>query len=81
MKIIKEFDKIEKLPYEKRIPKYELTPSYFNLVRQLAKYMMRLDEQNWHVHGSYAEDTDPSSKVNVTDEDEYKEIILHKTLS
>ena len=42
---------------------------------------MRSDEQNRHVHGSYAEDTDPSSNVNVTDENESKEIIVHKTLS
>ena len=51
-KIIKEFEKIGKLPYEKRIPKYESTPSYFHLVRQLANYMMRYDEHNRHVHGS-----------------------------
>ena len=43
--------------------------------------MMRSDELNWHVHGSYAEKTDPSSNVNVTDEDESKEITVHKTLS
>ena len=42
---------------------------------------MRSDEHNRHVHGSYAEETDPSSNVNVTDEDESKEIILHETLS
>ena len=43
--------------------------------------MMRSDEHNRHVHGSYAEETAPSSNVNVTDEDESKEIIVHKTLS
>ena len=42
---------------------------------------MRSDEHNRHVHGSYAEETSPSSKVNVRDEDESKEIIVHKTLS
>ena len=63
-KIIKEFEKIGKLTYEKRIPKYEPTPSYFHLVRQLAKCMMRYNELNWHVHGSYAENTDLSSNVN-----------------
>ena len=72
LKIIKGFDKIGKLPYEKRIPKYEPTPSYFHLVSQLAKCMMRSDELNRHVHGSYAEKTAPSSNVNVTDEDESK---------
>ena len=70
LKIIKEFEKIGKLPYEKRTPKHEPTPSYFHLVRQLAKCMMRSDENNQHVHGSYAEETAPSSNVNVTDEDE-----------
>ena len=69
-KIIKEFEKIGKLPYEKRIPKHETTPSYFYLVRQFAKCMMIFDEHNWHVHGSYAENTAPSSNVKVTDEDE-----------
>ena len=42
---------------------------------------MRSDEYNRHVHGSYAEDNAPSSKVNVTDKDEPKEIIVHETLS
>ena len=41
---------------------------------------MRSDEQNRHVHGSYAEETDPSSNVNDTNEDESKEIIVHETL-
>ena len=43
--------------------------------------MMRSDEQNRHVHSSYAEETAPSSNVNVTDTDESKEIIVHETLS
>ena len=43
--------------------------------------MMRYYEHNRHVHHSYAEDTAPSSNVNVTDEDESKEIIVQKTLS
>ena len=42
---------------------------------------MRSDEHNRHVHGSYAEETAPSSNVNVTDEEESKEIIVHKILS
>ena len=71
-KIIKEFEKIGKLPYEKRIPKHEPTPSYFHLVRQLAKCMMRSDEHNRHVHVSYAEETAPSSDVNVTDMEKSK---------
>ena len=42
--------------------------------------MMRSDEHNRHVHGSYAENTALSLNVNVTDEDESKEIIVHETL-
>ena len=42
---------------------------------------MRSDEHNWHVHGSYAVETAPSSNGNVTDEEGSKEIILHETLS
>ena len=80
-KIIKEFEKIGKLPYEKRNPKHEPNPSYFHLVRQLAKCMMRSDEHNLHVHGSYTGKTAPSSNVNITDEDESKEIIVHENLS
>ena len=43
--------------------------------------MTRYDEHNWHIHGSYAEETTLSSKVNDTDEDESKEIIMHESLS
>ena len=43
--------------------------------------MMRSGEHNRHVHDSYEEDTAPSSNVNVTDEEESKEIIVHETLS
>ena len=76
LKIIKEVEKNGKLPYEKRIPKHEPTPRYFHLVRQLVKCMMSFDEHNRHVHGSYAEDTDLSLNVNVTEEYESKEIIV-----
>ena len=54
-KIIKEFDKIVKVPSVKRITKHEPTSSYFCLVSQLAKCVMRSDEHNRHVHGSYTE--------------------------
>ena len=70
--IIKEIEKIEKLPYEKKRPKHEPTDSYFHITRQLAKCMMRYDNLNWHDHGGYTERTDPSSNVNVADEDESK---------
>ena len=65
----------------KRIPKHEPTYSYYHLVRCIAKFNIRYDEHNRHVHGSYAEETVPSSNVNVTDEDESKDIIVHETLS
>ena len=42
---------------------------------------MRSDKLNRHDHGSYTEKTSPLSNVNVTDKDESKEIIVHKTLS
>ena len=42
---------------------------------------MRSDKLNRHDHGGYTEMTAPSLKVNFTDEDESKEIIVHKTLS
>ena len=44
--IIREFEKIEKLPYDKRKPKHEPTDCYFYLARQLAKCMMRYDTLN-----------------------------------
>ena len=71
-KIIKEFEKIGKVPYVKRIPKHEPTSRYFHLVRQISKCMIISDEHNRHVHGSYAEETDLSLNVNVTDEDKSK---------
>ena len=80
-KIIKDFEKIEKLPYEKKRPKHEPTDSYFNLARQLAKCMMISDNLNWHDYGGYTEMTDPYLNANVTDEDESKRIIMHKSLS
>ena len=70
--IIKDFEKIVKVPYVKRIPKHEPTSRYYHLVRCIAEFMMRSDEHNRNVHGSYAEDTALSSNFNVTDEDESK---------
>ena len=52
---IKKIEKIGKVPYVKRIPKHEPTSSYYHIVRCIAECMMRSDEHNWHVHGSYAE--------------------------
>ena len=67
--IIKEFEKIVKVPYVKRIPKHDPTSSYYHLVGCIAECMMRSDEHNRHVHGSHAEETASSLNGNVTDED------------
>ena len=79
-KIIREFEKIEKLPYEKKRPKYETTDSYFHLAIQLAKCMMIYNNLNWHDHGGYTEMTAPSLNVNAMDKDESKLIIVHGML-
>ena len=68
--IINEFEKIVKVPYVKSIPKHEPTSRYFHLMICILECMMISDKHNRHVHGSYAEDTDPSWNVNVTDKDE-----------
>ena len=72
LKIIKEFEKIGKQTYDKNMPKHEPTNRYFHLLRQHTKCMMRSDQLNQNDHGSYAENTAPSSNVNVTDKDESK---------
>ena len=54
----------------KRIPKHEPTSRYYHLVGCIAECMLRCGEYNQRVHGSYAEETAPSSNVNDTDEDE-----------
>ena len=68
-KIIREFEKFDKLPYEKKRPKHEPTDRYFYLARHLAKCMMRADTLNWHDYGSYMEMTALSSNVYSTEED------------
>ena len=80
-KIIKEFEKIEKLNYEKKRPKHEPTDRYFYLARQLEKCKMRADTLNWHNYRDYKEMTALSLNVNSTDEDKSKGIMVHKTLS
>ena len=45
------------------------------------KCMMRSDKLNQHNHSVYTEMTALSLNVNVTDEDESKEIIVHQNLS
>ena len=80
-KIIREFEKFEKLSYEKKRPKHEPTESYFHLARQLAKCMMIYDNLNWYDHGGYTEKTASSSNVYVTNEGESKHSIVHEKLS
>ena len=65
--IIREFDKFEKLPYEKKRPKHDPTEIYFHLARQLVKCMMRSDKLNWYGHGGYKEMTAPSFSYNRRD--------------
>ena len=79
--IIKEFEKYFKVTYVESIPKHDPASSYYHLVGCIAECMLRSDEYNRNFHGIYAEDTDPSSNVNDTDEDESKEIIVHEPLS
>ena len=55
LKVIKEFEKIGKVPYVKRIPKHDPTSSYYHLVKCIAECMMRSDEHNRHAHSSYVE--------------------------
>ena len=52
-KIIREFEKFEKFPYDKKGPKHEPTDSYFYLARHLVKCMMRADTLNSHKSVSY----------------------------
>ena len=80
-KIIKDFEKIEKLPYEKKRPKHEPTESYFHIARQLDKCMMRSDNLNWYNHGGYTKITAPYLDVNVTNEGESKCSIVNEKLS
>ena len=81
MKIIREFEKFEKLPYEKKRPKLEPTESYFHLAREIAKCMMRSDKLNWYGHGGYKEMSAPSSNIVVTKESESKHSIVNEILS
>ena len=79
-KIIKEFKKIEKLPYEKKRPKNEPADSYFYLARDITKCMMRSDKLDWYDHGGYTKMTAPYSNVIVTNESKSKRSIVNETL-
>ena len=78
---IKDFEKMVKVPYMKRIPKHEPTSSYFHLVVCIEECMVRCGEDNHNlhdVHDGYEEEMDPSSTVNDKDEDESNKSIVHK---
>ena len=68
--IIREFDKFEKIPYEKKRPKHEPAESYFHLAREIVKCITRSDNLNWYDHGGYKKMTAPYSNVNITNESE-----------
>ena len=56
-KIIRVFEKFEKLSNEKKRPKHEPTESYFHLARQIVKFIMRYDNLNWYDQGGFKEMT------------------------
>ena len=62
-KTIKDFEKIDKLPYEKKRPKHEPTDSYFQPARQIAKCKMRSDNLNCQDHGGFMEMNAPSQTL------------------
>ena len=79
--VVREFEKFERLPYEKKRPKHKPTDIYLYLARQLARCMMRDDTLNWNEYGGYMKMSALSSNVCSTNEDESKRIIVHGTLS
>ena len=81
MKIIQEFEKIEKLPYEKKRSKHEPTESYFHLARYIAKCIIRSNNINWYDHGGYTKMTAPYSNVIVTNDSKSKRSIINENLS
>ena len=80
-KIIKEFEKIEKLPYDKKRPNHEPTESYFHLAKQLAKCMMRSDNLNWYNHVGYMEMTALYLNVIGTNKGKSERSIVNENLS
>ena len=81
LKIIREFEKVEKLPYEKKRPKHEPTESYFHLSREIAKSMMRSDKLNWYDHSGYKKTIVPYSNIIVKNRSESKHSIVNEKLS
>ena len=56
--IIREFDKLPYISYERSRPKHEPTDSYFCLARYLVKRMIRYDSLNLNVYSVRTEMTD-----------------------
>ena len=80
---IKDFEKMVKVPYMKRIPKHEPTSSYFHLIVCIAECMIRCGEDNHNahdVHDDCEEDMAPPLDVNDTDEDKSNKSIVHEPL-
>ena len=69
-KIIRKFEKFEKLSNEKKRPKHEPTERYFYVVREIAKCTTRSDKLNWYNHGGYTKMTARYSNVIITNENE-----------
>ena len=80
-KSTKEFEKIEKLLYEKKSPKHEPTECYFYLEKQLANCMIRSDTFNWHDYSSYTKMTAPFLNVYSKDEGKSKRSDVNEKLS
>ena len=79
-KIIKKFEKIEKLPYENKRPKHDYNESYFHLARDIAKCMMKSDNLIWYDHGGYTKMTALYSNVNITNESISNRTIVNEKL-
>ena len=79
--IIKNFEKIEKLPHEMKRPKHERIESYLNLAREIEKCMMISDKLNWYDYGGYTKMTALYSNVNITNESKSKRSIVNEKLS
>ena len=67
-RIIRKFEKCEKLPNEKNRPKQKPTERYFYLSRHLAKFMMISNNLNWYGHGGITKMTGLYLIVNVMNE-------------
>ena len=83
-KIITEFEKLPYEGYDKKSPKHEPTDSYFYLVRQLEKCVMRADALNSDVYSIRTKMTAtkqiPTSPVCSMYKSESKEFLVEENL-